>query len=182
MLTLVPEVPMRLAAVVHRMLQKDPAKRYATLGDVRNDLLEIHAALRRSRSHSAGPRPAAATSDAVRARVREHVTRGRADFEAGRLNKAIAEMQDAAALDPECDEALDILWRAGQRLRGAPAERLPPGPETERRVAALLAQAAPGRGEGEARQALAELALIAPDDPRVADLVRKRAGSGSRGR
>ena len=182
MLTLVPEVPMRLAAVVHRMLQKDPEKRYATLGDVRNDLLEIHAALRRSRSHSAGPRPAAATSDAVRARVREHVTRGRADFEAGRLNKAIAEMQDAAALDPECDEALDILWRAGQRLRGAPAERLPPGPETERRVAALLAQAAPGRGEGEARQALAELALIAPDDPRVADLVRKRAGSGSRDR
>jgi len=182
MLTLVPEVPMRLAAVVHRMLHKDAEKRYATLGDVRNDLLEIHAALRRSRSHSAGPRPVAASTDAVRVRVREHVTRGRADFEAGRLNKAIAEMEDAAALDPECDEALDILWRAGQRLRGALAERAAPGPETERRVAALLVQAAPGRGEGEARQALAELSLIAPDDPLVSDLVRKRTGSGRRDR
>jgi hypothetical protein len=49
-------------------------------------------------------------------------------------------------------------------------------------VAALLAQAAPDRTEGEARQALAELALIAPDDPRVADLVRKRSGHTSRDR
>jgi serine/threonine protein kinase len=181
-LTLVPEVPVRLAAVVHRMLQKSPDKRYATLGDVRSDLVEIHASLRRSRSHSAGPRPVPTSSDAVRVRVREHLTQGRAHFEAGRLNKAIVEMENAASLDPECDEALDILWRAGQRLRGGPAERIPPGPETERRVAALLVQAAPDRAEGEARQALAELALIAPDDPRVADLVRKRAGSTSRDR
>jgi serine/threonine protein kinase len=182
MLTIVPEVPMRLAAVVHRMLRKDAEKRYATLGDVRNDLLEIHAALRRSRSHSAGPRPVPASTDVVRSRVRDHVARGRAHFEAGLLNKAIAEMEDAASLDPECDEALDILWRAGQRLRGAKPESVPPGPETERRVEALLAQAAPGRADGEAKQALAQLALIAPDDPRVADLVRKRAGSGSRDR
>jgi hypothetical protein len=182
LLTLVPEVPMRLAAVIHRMLHKNADKRYATLGDVRSDLLEIHASLRRSRSYSAGPRPPAASTDDVRGRVREHVTRGRADFEAGRLNKAIAEMEEAAALDPECDEALDVLWRAGQRLRGAPAGAVPPGPETERRVAALLDKAAPGRSDGEARQALAELALIAPDDPRVADLVRKRAGSTSRDR
>ena len=118
----------------------------------------------------------------MRGRVREHVARGRAHFEAGRLNKAIAEMEEAAVLDPECDEALDVLWRAGQRLRGAPAERVPPGPDTERRVAALLDQAAPGRAEGEARQALAELALIAPDDPRVADLIRRRAGVTSRDR
>ena len=181
-LTIAPEVPMRLAAVVHRMLRKDPEKRYATLGDVRNDLLEIHAALRRSKSRSAGPRPPAASNEDVRGRVREHVGRGRADFDAGRLNKAITEMQEAAALDPECDEALDILWRAGQRLRGAPPEPVAAGPDTERRVAALLAQAAPERAEGEARQALAELALIAPDDPRVADLVRKRSGRGGRER
>jgi hypothetical protein len=167
---------------VHRMLHKSPDKRYATLGDVRSDLVEIHASLRRSRSHSAGPRPVPTSSDAVRVRVREHLAQGRAHFEAGRLNKAVMEMENAASLDPECDEALDILWRAGQRLRGGPAERIPPGPETERRVAALLAQAAPDRADGEARQALAELALIAPDDPRVADLVRKRAGWTSRDR
>jgi serine/threonine protein kinase len=182
-LTLVPEVPMRLAAVVHRMLAKSADKRYATLGDVRNDLLEIHASLRRSRSHSAGPRPAgAASSDAVRVRVREHVAAGRAHFESGRLNKAITEMEAAASLDPQCDEALDVLWRAGQRVRGAPAEPVPAGPDTERRVVALLDQAAPGRTEGEARQALAELALIAPDDPRVADLMRRRAGLTGRDR
>jgi hypothetical protein len=82
----------------------------ATLGDVRNDLLEIHGALRRSRSHSAGgQRHVPATTEDVRGRVREHVVRGRGDFEAGRLNKAMAEMEEAAALDPECDEALDIL-------------------------------------------------------------------------
>jgi serine/threonine-protein kinase len=182
-LTLVPEVPMRLAAVVHRMLAKSADKRYATLGDVRNDLLEIHASLRRSRSHSAGPRPnVASSSDAVRVRVREHVAAGRAHFEAGRLHNAIAEMEAAASLDPECDEALDVLWRAGQRLRGASAERAPAGPDTERRVAALLDQAAPGRPDTEARPALAELALIAPDDPRVTDLVRRRAGLTGRDR
>jgi hypothetical protein len=49
-------------------------------------------------------------------------------------------------------------------------------------VAALLDQAAPGRTDGEARQALAELALIAPDDPRVADLVRRRGGLTGRDR
>src|SRR4029453_15868349 len=86
-LTLVPEVPMRLAAVVHRMLAKSADQRYATLGHVRHDLLAIPAPLRRSRSHSAGPRPSGAgSSDAVRVRVREHVASGRAHFEAGRLN------------------------------------------------------------------------------------------------
>jgi hypothetical protein len=41
-------------------------------------------------------------------------------------------------------------------------------------VEALLAQAAPERSDAEARRALAELALIAPDEPRVAELVRAR--------
>jgi hypothetical protein len=47
---------------------------------------------------------------------------------------------------------------------------------TEQRVQALLSRAAPGRPDGEARGALAELALIAPDDGRVVELLRARAG------
>ena len=38
----------------------------------------------------------------------------------------------------------------------------------------LLAKAAPGQEEDEARKALAELALIAPDDPRVIEAFRDR--------
>src|SRR5262245_38655347 len=51
-LTLNPDVPARLAAVVHKMLQKDPAKRYATMEDVSRDVEKIHDALRRSHSRS----------------------------------------------------------------------------------------------------------------------------------
>jgi hypothetical protein len=46
------------------------------------------------------------------------------------------------------------------------------------RVAALLTRAAPGQPENDARRAIAELALIAPNDPRLTDLIRERAGRG----
>jgi hypothetical protein len=46
----------------------------------------------------------------------------------------------------------------------------------EARIVALLARAAPSRPPDEARRALAELALVAPDDVRLADLVRERSG------
>ena len=153
------------------MLHKDPDKRYATMDDVRSDLLEIHDALRRSRSHSAGPRPAAA-AERGRARpgARARGARAARTSRPAACDKAVAEMEEALALDPECDEAADVLWRAGQRLRGAPPERRPARPRDR---AARGRAAGPGRARprrGEARQALAELALIAPDDPRVADL------------
>jgi hypothetical protein len=63
----------------------------------------------------------------------------------------------------------------GKKMAGAKPE--PPAPDARNaaRVDALLTQAAPGRPEGEARRALAELALIAPDDPRVAELMRERS-------
>src|SRR5437899_3184137 len=54
-LTLNPEVPVRLAAVIHRMLRKDPEQRYATMEEVGHDLTEIHAALRRSGGRSTPP-------------------------------------------------------------------------------------------------------------------------------
>jgi hypothetical protein len=40
----------------------------------------------------------------------------------------------------------------------------------------LLARAGPGRAEVEVRSAMAELVLIAPDDPRVGELLRERSG------
>src|SRR5437762_1127612 len=49
-LTLNPELPTRLAAAVHRMLVKDPDKRYQSMDEVGRDLQDMHVALRRSRS------------------------------------------------------------------------------------------------------------------------------------
>src|SRR5438477_3333569 len=97
-LTMNPELPTRLAALVHRMLVKDPEKRYQSMDEVGRDLHDMHAALRRSRSRSAMPQPPAATGEDVRTRVREHVGRGRAHFEAGRLGPAGAAMAEALVL------------------------------------------------------------------------------------
>jgi len=75
-LTLSPDLPTRLAAVVHAMLVKDPDKRYPSMEAVGRDLQDIHVALRRSRARSAMPQPPAATGEDVRTRVREHVGGG----------------------------------------------------------------------------------------------------------
>ena len=179
LLTVNPEVPVRLAAVVHGMLRKDPDQRYASLDDVGRELAAIHDALRRSRSRSALPRPSGPPSEEARGVVRDHVGRARAHLEAGRNAEAIREAAEALANDPDSDDAAEITWRASRQMR---APRPPPAPAELRnreRVEALLARAAPGQPEGEARPALAELALIAPDDSRVADLLRARS-SGPR--
>jgi hypothetical protein len=175
-LTLNPEVPGRLALVVHRMLRKDPDRRYPSLEEASRDLRRIHEALRRSRSRSALAPPASAASEDLRGRARDLVARGRSAFEAGRWAKASIELTNALALDPDCDEALELVWRAGRRQQGRRAEPAPQGPATQARVVALLARAAPGQPEVEARKALAELALVAPDDPRLVDLLRERSG------
>jgi serine/threonine-protein kinase len=176
-LTLNPELPARLAVVVHRMLRKDPEDRYQSLEETGRELLDIHAAMRRSQGRSASmAQPAPVSSDDLRTRVRDHVTRGRAHFDAGRYQKASAELGQALSLDPDCEEAAELLWQSGKKLRAPKLEPPPSDPAGRARVAALLARAAPGRPEGEARQALAELALIAPDDPRLTDLLRERSG------
>jgi hypothetical protein len=46
---------------------------------------------------------------------------------------------------------------------------------TDERVQALLARAAPDAPLTQARGALAELALIAPDDTRLVELLRERS-------
>ena len=180
-LTLNPEVPARLALIAHRMLEKEPEKRYPSMDDVAAELWAIHGALRRSRSRSALPpredRREAAISEEAKSRAREHVARGRAHIGAGRLAKGADEMAEALALDPECREAAEALWQCGKApppARKPPAP--PPSPAELARVEALLAKVAPGTSEEEARLALAELALVAPDHPRLADLLRERSG------
>jgi len=120
-LTLNPDVPARLAAVVHKMLHKDPAKRYASMEDVARDVERIHDALRRSHSRSAIPQRASVApvgvAEDVRSRVRELVSRGRAHYDAGQFAKALFDMKEALALDPASEDAAEVLWRAGKRLQ-----------------------------------------------------------------
>jgi serine/threonine protein kinase len=176
-LTLNPELPARLALVVHRMLRKDPDRRYPSLEEAGRDVQKIHAALRRSRSRSALPAASSPLSDEMRTRVRDHLTRGRGHLEASNWAAAVKEMREALAIDPDCPEAAEMLWGAGRKLgeRTRP-ETPPPDAAAEARITALLARAAPGQPTDEARRALAELALVAPDDVRLADLIRERSG------
>jgi hypothetical protein len=179
-LTRNPEVPARLALVTHRMLAKDPEKRHPSFDEVAAELWAVHGALRRSRSRSALPAREdrqAAQSEEARSRAREHVARGRGHLAAGRAGKAVDEMSEALALDPECREAAEALWQCGQTQpvpKVAPAP--PKNPAEKARIDALLEKIAPGTSEDEARRALAELALVAPDHPRLFDLLRDRSG------
>ena len=174
LLTVNPEIPVRLAAVVHGMLRKDPDRRYGSMEDVCRELSAIHDALRRSRSRSALPTATAPAGEEVRAKVRDHVARARAHLDAGRVREAVAETADALAADPSSDDAAEISWRAARTTRASRPSPAPGDPAAEQRVAALLARAAATAPEGEARTALAELALIAPDDARVVDLMKAR--------
>jgi len=174
-LTLNPELPTRLAAVVHRMLVKDPDKRYQSLYEVGRDLQEMHFSLRRTRSRSVLPQAPAAGGEEVRARVREHVARGRTHFDGGRLEQAVEAMTEALVLDPACEDAAEVVWRALKLRQAGRPEPTPLDKATEDRVQALLARAAPDAPMTQARSALAELALIAPDDARLVELLRERS-------
>jgi hypothetical protein len=86
-------------------------------------------------------------------------------------------MRLALEFDPACHEAAELLWSAGKKLVTARPER-PRDPRSEARVSALLARVTAGVPEPDARRAIAELALLAPDDPRLASLLRERASGG----
>jgi hypothetical protein len=105
------------------------------------------------------------------------VARGRAHFDAGRLGQAVESMTEAMVLDPACEDAAEVLWRTLKKRQAGRPEPAPLDAATEQRVQALLTRAAPGSPPAQARHALAELALIAPDDARLAELLRERAGS-----
>jgi serine/threonine protein kinase len=173
LLTVNPDLPAQLAALVHGMLRKDPEKRFSLLEELGRALQDIHHALRRSRSRSVMPQ-APPAGDESRARVRDHLSRGRAHLEAGRPDAALEDMGEVLALDPGCEEAVELAWRAN-KARWPDAAAQPPDAAFEARVTGLLARAAWGRPADEAKAALSELALIAPDEPRFADLLRERA-------
>jgi tetratricopeptide (TPR) repeat protein len=175
-LTLNPELPTRVAAVVHRMLVKDPEKRYQSMDEVGGDLQEMHVALRRSRSRSLLPQPAPAGGEEVRTRVREQVSRGRAHFDAGRLEQSMEAMTEALVLDPTSEDAAEIVWRSIKKQQAGRPDPAPLDAATEQRVQSLLSKAAPDAPSVQARNALAELALIAPDDARLVELLRERSG------
>ena len=171
LLSLNPRMPARLAAIVHGMLRKDPDKRYESMDAVRRALLEVHAALRRSHGRSSVTPPGATVTEEVRARVRELVTLGRAHLDGGRPEQATADLNHAMALDPACEEAAETLWRIA---RSRPDEPPPADPALEERLTALLARAGNGAEPAEARRVLAELFLLAPDDPRVVEASREK--------
>ena len=175
LLTMNPEIPVRLAAVVHGMLRKDPDARYASMEDVCRELGAIHDALRRSRGRSALPRTVPPGEEA-RVKARDHVARARGRLDAGHPLEALLEAVEALAADPANEEAAEVAWRGAHRLRTG--RRPSAQASSEERVAALLARAAAPGGDAEARSALAELALIAPDDVRVVDLMKARGAGG----
>src|SRR5947209_2786871 len=143
---------------------------------VAGDLSGTQPALRGSGGRATLPVPAAPVSEETRARVRDRVAQGRALLDAGHADRAVTEMKDALRLDPSAEDAAELLWRAGRKLQDgrSPAPAL--DSESERRVSDLLTRAAPGGADDEVRSAVAELVLIAPDDPRVTELLRERSG------
>lgn len=177
LVSLMPSLPVRLAGVVHRMLEKVPQKRYASMDEVARDLTLVHDALRRSRGRSAFPQPPRALSEDTRSRLRDSLTRGRRCLDDQRFEEAQDECATILALDPGHAEAAELAWRVGGDRFRTRVTDAPTDPQLVRRVDDLFKAASRGASEEQARRALAELALIAPDDERLADMLRERSGS-----
>jgi serine/threonine protein kinase len=169
-LTLNPEVPARLALLVHRMLDKDPQRRPQAMGDVEQELRGMAASLRR-RLGLANTLP----PEETRLRFKDTLQRAKSLLDAGKEADARREARAALALDPESEEAAELLWRAEKSVR-AQAKPRRPDPGSAARIEQLLSRAAPGHSDDDAKRALAELALIAPDEPRLQEVLRQRAG------
>jgi hypothetical protein len=110
------------------MLEKEPARRFESMAAVAQRVRAIHAAYRRSRSRSAlpvetGSDPDEPSAEEHRRRIRGHLTRGQEHLAAGQIEKAVAEMDEALVLDPQCVEALELIWRARHTRGDAPGPR-----------------------------------------------------------
>ncbi len=170
--TLAPETPTRVAALIHRMIAKNPADRpgmdevSAQLRAVRSNLLRSRL---RSCLHSDAPRP---SRDETAQALRAHLARARAHLEADSPGRAVAEASEALFLDPDSRESTEVLWCA---LRSSPVGAFVTSPASVPRVQELLAQLSKAKGE-EALKILRSLYLHAPDDPTVREAIRQLAG------
>lgn len=162
-----PDVPARLAHVIHRMLEKDTERRYAHMEDVARDLRPIHAALRRSDARSAhfGSQPVPADAHLE---LRRLLDTAKGHLAASRRAEAVFDLKAALAVDPHSEEAATGLWEAQRSLLASPLPSTA-DPTLATRVLQLLADARAGQPQARVQRALDELTLIAPDDPRVVE-------------
>jgi serine/threonine protein kinase len=170
-LTLAPETPVRVAALIHKMIAKNPADRPG-MDEVSTELRALRTNLLKSRLrsclHSDAPRP---SRDEAASVLKAHLARARGHLEAASPGKAIAEAREALFLDPDSRDSVEILWRA---LRASPVGAFVTAPASSARVQDLLKQLSRAKGE-EALQILRSLYLHAPDDPSVREAIRQFA-------
>ncbi|MEO8359541.1 MAG: serine/threonine-protein kinase [Vicinamibacteria bacterium] len=170
-LTLAPEVPARVAALIHRMIAKNPSDRpsmdevSAQLRTLRSNLLSSRL---KSTLRSDTQRPS--HEEAAHA-LKAHISRAKAHLAVDGPAKAIAEAREAQYLDPDSREATEVLWRA---LRSSPIGAFNPSPASAASIQELLARLSKAKGD-EALQLLRSLYLQAPDDPAVREAIRQLA-------
>ena len=170
-LTLAPETPARVAALIHRMIAKNPSDR-PNMDEVSIQLRELRTNLLRSRMKSSlpseGPR---VSSDEAAQTLKAHISRAKAHLAVDGPAKAVAEAREALYLDPDSKEATEVLWRA---LRSSPIGPFVPSSAAAAQVQDLLKQLSKAKGE-QALQILRSLYLQAPDDPSVREAIRQLA-------
>ena len=170
-LTLAPETPARVAALIHRMISKNPADR-PSMDEVSAHLRAMRNNLLRSRLKSclASDSPAPPREETAVA-LKSHLTRAKAHLDAAAPGKAIAEAREAVFLDPDSKEAIEVLWRS---LRSSPVGAFVPSPASAQLVQDLLKKLGKVKGE-EGLQIIRSLHLHAPDDPAVREAIRQFA-------
>jgi|CXWL01.1.fsa_nt_gi serine/threonine protein kinase len=170
-LTLAPETPARVAALIHRMIAKNPADR-PNMDEVSAQLRALRTNMLRSRLksclHSDAPR---LSRDEAAPALKAHLGRARAHLDTDSPIRAIAEAREALFLDPDSRESVEILWRA---LRASPVGAFAAPSAAAARVQDLLKQLNKAKGE-EALQILRSLYLLSPDDPSVREAIRQLA-------
>ncbi len=170
-LTLAPDTPARVAALIHRMIAKSPADR-PSMDEISAQLRGLRTNLLRSRLksclHSDAPSP---SREETAPALKSHLARAKAHLDTDSPGRAIAEAREALFLDPDSKESTEVLWRA---LRASPVGAFAAAPASASRVQELLKQLGKAKGE-EALQILRLLYLHAPDDPSVREAIRQLA-------